>query len=389
MAKETIYVGVNDHEVDYFEGIYVVPNGVSYNSYVIRGEKTAVMDAVDARFSAEWLDNVKKALGGKKPDYLVILHMEPDHSGSILEFVREYPSVTLVGNQKTFVMLGEYFDALGADSHTQKLTVKDGESLDLGGRVLKFVFAPLVHWPEVMLAYESEEKALYSADAFGKFGALDCDEPWDDEARRYYIGIVGKYGVQVTAALKKLSGLDIKIIRPLHGPVLTDTIPHCIDLYTKWANYIPEKPGVMIAYTSIYGHTKAAAELIKSELDKRGVKNEMFDLVRSDRADCVARAFAYGTIVLATTTYNGEAFPAMREFVDHLVERGYRDRKVAIIENGTWSPHASVAINARLEKCKNISYVGEPVKIHAALNNESRQKISELADMIKLLDTLG
>ena len=383
MAKETIYVGVNDHEVDFFEGIYVVPNGVSYNSYIVQGDKIAVMDAVDERFAAEWLNNIKKALGGKKPDYLVILHMEPDHSGSILEFVKAYPQVTLVGNQKTFVMLGEYFGELGADSATKKLTVKDGESLDLGGRVLNFVFAPLVHWPEVMVAYESAEKALYSADAFGKFGALDCDEPWDDEARRYYIGIVGKYGVQVTNALKKLSAFDIKIIRPLHGPTLTDTIPHAIDLYTKWAGYIPEKEGVMIAYTSIYGHTKAAAELLKAELDKRGVENIIIDLVRHDKADSVALAFAYGKIVLATTTYNGEAFPVMREFVDHLAERNYRDRQIAIIENGTWSPFAANAIIPRLEKCKNITYVGEPVKVFAALNAESRQKIAELADMLK------
>ncbi len=383
MNNKTLYVGVDDTEIDLFEGIYNVPNGVSYNSYVVQGEKIAVMDTVDSRFSAEWLSNIKKALGGKTPDYLVILHMEPDHSGSILEFVKAYPSATLVGNQKTFVMLGEYFEELGNGSTVQKLTVKDGEALDLGGKTLNFVFAPMVHWPEVMVAYESTEKALYSADAFGKFGALSCNEPWDDEARRYYIGIVGKYGVQVTAALKKLSSLDIKIIRPLHGPTLTDTIPHCLDLYTKWASYTPEKDGVMIAYTSIYGHTKVAAEFMKSELDKRGIKTAIYDLARADRAECVAQAFAFASIVLATTTYNGEAFPAMREFIDNLVERSYRDRKVAILENGTWAPFASNSIKAKLEKCKNITYVGEPVKIHAALNAESREKISELADMFK------
>lgn len=383
MDKQTLYVGVDDTEIDLFEGMYVVPNGVSYNSYVVRGEKTAVMDTVDSRFCAEWLANVKKALGGKAPDYLVILHMEPDHSGSILEFVKAYPSVTLVGNQKTFVMLGEYFGELGNGSVTKKLTVKDGESLDLGGKTLTFAFAPMVHWPEVMVAYESTEKALYSADAFGKFGALSCNEPWDDEARRYYIGIVGKYGVQVTSALKKLSALDIKIIRPLHGPTLTDTIPHCLELYGKWANYVPETDGVMIAYTSVYGHTKAAAELLKSELDKRGVRTAIYDLARADRAECVARAFAYSKIVLATTTYNGEAFPAMREFVDNLVERNFRDRTVAIIDNGTWAPFASNSIKAKLEKCKNITYVGEPVKIYAALNAESRANIAELANMLK------
>lgn len=386
--KDTVYVGVNDHEIDLFEGMYVVPNGVSYNSYVIFGDKTAVMDAVDARFSDKWLENIEKCLGGRAPDYLVVLHMEPDHSGAIAEFVKKYPTAQLVGNQKTFVMLDEYFgEELGASEiEKRRITVKDGEALDIGGRTLTFVFAPMVHWPEVMVAYDSCERALYSADAFGKFGALDVSEPWDDEARRYYIGIVGKYGVQVQNALKKLSALDIAVIRPLHGPSLSgDGITHALELYGKWSTYTPELAGVMIAYTSVYGHTKAAAELLKNELVGRGVTVTIYDLARADKAECIAQAFRYSKLVLATTTYNAEAFPSMREFVDGLVERNYKNRKLALVENGTWAPTAANFLKTRLEKCVGIEYVGEPVKVRAALDSESRKAIVDLADALARL----
>lgn len=382
MQSNTFYVGVNDHEIDLFEGMYHVPNGVSYNSYVVCGEKSAVFDTVDSRFASEWLGNIDRVLDGREPDYLIVLHMEPDHSGSIADFVKRYPHAKLVGNQKTFVMLGEYFEeTLSLEFDAKKVTVKDGESLDLGGRVLTFVFAPMVHWPEVMVAYDAAEKTLFSADAFGKFGALDREEPWDDEARRYYIGIVGKYGVQVSAALKKLGALDIECIRSLHGPVLSgDAIAHALDLYGKWASYTPEDDVIMIAYTSVYGHTKAAAELLRDELIARKCKAEIYDLARTDWAECVAQAFKHGKIVLATTTYNADVYPAMREFIDHLVERNFQNRAVGLIHNGTWAPVAANGIKAKLEKCKGITYIGEPVKILASLNDESRKAIRELAD---------
>ncbi len=382
MDSKTVYVGVNDRKIDLFEGMYHVPNGVSYNSYVIIDEKIAVMDTVDAAFTDEWIKNLKTVLGERKPDYLVVLHMEPDHSASIESFFKEFPTAKLVGNQKTFVMLGEYFENLAQDKISDRcVTVKEGDALDLGGRKLSFVFAPMVHWPEVMMAYDDAEKALYSADGFGKFGDLDADEPWDDEARRYYIGIVGKYGVQVQATLKKAAALDIKLIRPLHGPTLKGgEISHALDLYNKWSSYTPETDGVMIAYTSVYGHTKHAAYELKSELEKRGVTTAIFDLCRADRAECIAQAFKYSKLALATTTYNADAFPAMREFVDGLVERNFQNRKVGIIENGTWAPNAAKVIQSKLEKCKGITYVGDPVRVLASVNASSRAAINELAD---------
>lgn len=385
MESKTIYVGVNDRKIDLFEGMYRVKNGVAYNSYVIIDQKTAVMDTVDGAFTDEWLNNIKSALGGKTPDYLVVLHMEPDHSASIESFVKAYPTAKLVGNQKTFGMLGLYFESLAQDKIADKcVIVKDGEALDLGGRKLNFVFTPMVHWPEVMMAYDDGEKALYSADGFGKFGALDADEPWDNEARRYYIGIVGKYGVQVQAALKKAAALDIKIIRPLHGPTLAgDAIAHAMELYDKWSSYTPETDGVMIAYTTVYGHTRTAALELKAQLDKLGVKNEIFDLARTDRAESIAQAFRYSKLAIATTTYNADLFPAMRGFIDSLVERNYQNRTVAIIENGSWAPVVAKAIQAKLEKCKNITYAGEPVKIFASVKAADRVAIAELAEKLK------
>ncbi len=380
--EKTVYLGVNDHSVDLFEGMYKVPNGVSYNSYAVIGEKTAVLDAVDAHFADAWLKNI----GAREsaPDYIVILHMEPDHSGSVAAFAKAYPHSKIVGNQKTFVMLGEYFPELALDKISDRaITVKDGEKLDLGGRSLTFVFTPMVHWPEVMMAYDDGEKALFSADGFGKFGALDADEEWTDEARRYYIGIVGKYGAQVQSALKKASTLDIKAIRPLHGPVLTGNgIALALEKYGKWSSYTPEEDGVLIAYTSVYGHTKAAAELLKSELDRLGVKNEIYDLARCDGAEAVARAFMYSKLVIATTTYNADAFPSAREFADHLAERNFQNRKIAIIENGSWAPTAANAIKARLEKCKNLEYVAEPIKVRAALDETSAAEIKSLASLL-------
>ncbi len=384
MSGKTVYIGVNDRKVDLFEGQYVVPNGVSYNSYLILDDKIAVMDTVDAHYSSEWLGYMDKALGGRVPDYLVVLHMEPDHSGSIAAFLKKYKRARIVCNAKTSVMLDEYFgEVIGSDELKARTdTVPDGGELDLGEHKLKFVFCPMVHWPEVMVAYDPCEKALFSADAFGKFGALDCNEPWDDEARRYYIGIVGKYGVQVQSALKKLGALDISVIRPLHGPCLTTEIPHALDLYNKWSSYTPETDGVLIAYTSIYGHTKAAVELLKAELDKRGIANRVMDLAREDYAECVAQAFKYSKLVIATTTYNAEIFPACKEFIDGLVERNYQNRSVAVIENGTWAPTAAKCIMAKLEKCKNLTYIAPTVTIRAALNAASRAEIAELAKNI-------
>lgn len=380
-----VYVGVNDRAVDLFEGMYVVPNGVSYNSYIILGKKTVVMDTVDHRFAAEWLGNIKRALfaADVRPDYLVVSHMEPDHSGSIAEFMRIFPDVKIVGNSKTFVMLAEYFPELDAEKKPERfVAVKDGDTLDLGDGELKFIFAPMVHWPEVMVAFDTADGTLYSADGFGKFGALDCDEPWDDEARRYYIGIVGKYGAQVQALFKKLDGLAIKTIRPLHGPVLSDDLGHYLGLYDKWSSYVPESDGVMIAYTSVYGHTKKAAVALKRKLDADGTECEIFDLARADRAECVAKAFKYGKLVLATTTYNGEVFPAMREFIYWLAERNYQNRRVALIENGTWAPVAAKAMQTMLEKCKGIEYVCEPIKIRAAANAETDAALDTLASAL-------
>ncbi|MGN1104173.1 MAG: FprA family A-type flavoprotein [Candidatus Coproplasma sp.] len=374
--KKIVNVGVEDRQIDLFEGMYNVPDGVTYNSYVVSGEKVAIIDSVDARFSDEWLKNIEKALGGKSPDYLIVQHMEPDHSGSVDAFVNKYPNAVVVGNSKTFVMLGEYF---GAGFPNNTLVVKDGETLDLGGRVLKFIFAPMVHWPEVMFTYDEHSATLFSADAFGSFG-ID-NEGWDDEARRYYIGIVGKYGVQVTNVLKKAAALKIETVAPLHGQTLSgEKLAHAIDLYSKWAGYQPEINGVLIAFSSVYGHTKAAAYLLYDELKARGVEVKISDLARDDWAECVAQAFKYSKLVVATTTYNAAIFPAAREFIDRLVERNYKNRTVAFIENGTWAPVCAKLMRTQFETCKDITFAQTAVKIRSALSDESRAEVLALAD---------
>lgn len=373
--NDILCVGVEDRKIDLFEGMYRVPDGVTYNSYVVKGEKIAVVDSVDAHFSGEWLSNIDKALDGKSPDYLIVQHMEPDHSGSLSAFVEKYPETVVVGNQKTFVMMGEYF---GEGFPANRLVVKDGDTLDLGGRVLKFIFAPMVHWPEVMFTYDENSATLFSADAFGAFGTGDG---WDDEARRYYIGIVGKYGVQVTAVLNKVGGYKIDTIAPLHGQTLCgEKLAHAVDLYKKWAGYQPETDGVLIAYTSVYGHTKAAAQLLYDELVARGVDAKIVDLARDDWAECVAQAFKYSKLVVATTTYNATIFPAAREFIDRLVERNYKNRTVALIENGTWAPVCAKLMRAQFETCKDITFAQNSVKIHSALSAESRAQVIALAD---------
>lgn len=375
-AKDTYYVGVNDHQSDLFEGIYKIPNGVAYNSYVIVDDKIAVMDAVDEIFGDEWMANVKEVLGGRKPDYIVIQHMEPDHSANALRFAREYPDVKLVGNTKTFVMLEEYF---GTDFADRRVVVGDGDAISLGRHELRFMFAPMVHWPEVMVTYDAFTKTVFSADGFGKFGALDVEEPWDDEARRYYIGIVGKYGKQVDAALKKLSVLQIERICPLHGPVLEGDLSHYFGLYSTWANYEPEIDGVMIAYASVYGHTKKAAELLAEELKAAGCKNVlMHDLARDDRSVCVADAFRYSRLVIAGITYNASLFPAVREFIENLTERNYQKRVVGFIENGTWAPVAARLMQEKFGK-SNITFAQNTVSVRAALNNQTREQVKALA----------
>lgn len=375
--KDIFYVGVNDRNVDFFEGLYKVPNGVSYNSYVISDEKIAVMDTVEAEFGGEWLENIKNALGGRKPDYLIIQHMEPDHSANVKVFADEFPEAVIVGNSKIFVMLGEYF---GTDFSERRKVVGDGETLSLGKHELKFVFAPMVHWPEVMFTFDGYSQTLFSADAFGKFGALDCEEEWADEARRYYFGIVGKFGKQVTAALKKVASLGVKTICPLHGPVLGGDLDKYLSLYTKWAAYEPENDGVMIAYTSVYGHTEAAVKMLEGELKARGVKTAVFDLIRSDRSECVAKAFEYGKLVLATTTYNADIFPEMARFIDCLTARNYQKRTVAFVENGTWAPVAAKTMRLRLDKCADLTFAETSVKIRSSLNAESAEQIKLLAD---------
>lgn len=375
-AKDTYYVGVNDHQSDLFEGIYKIPNGVAYNSYVIVDDKIAVMDAVDEIFGDEWMANVKEVLGGRKPDYIVIQHMEPDHSANALRFAREYPDVKLVGNTKTFVMLEEYF---GTDFADRRVVVGDGDAISLGRHELRFMFAPMVHWPEVMVTYDAFTKTVFSADGFGKFGALDVEEPWDDEARRYYIGIVGKYGKQVDAALKKLSALQIERICPLHGPVLEGDLSHYFGLYSTWANYEPEIDGVMIAYASVYGHTKKAAELLAEELITAGCKNVlMHDLARDDRSVCVADAFRYSKLVIAGITYNASLFPAVREFIENLTERNYQKRVVGFIENGTWAPVAARLMQEKFGK-SNITFAQNTVSVRAALNSQTREQVKALA----------
>ena len=376
-SKDIRYIGVNDHEIDLFEGQYIVPNGMAYNSYVIIDEKVAVMDTVDERFSAEWLKNLEKELAGRKPDYLVVQHMEPDHSGSIAEFMKVYPDTKIVASTMAFVMMKNFF---GTNFEGRQLIAKEGASLDLGNHKLNFVEAPMVHWPEVIMTYEETEKVLFSADAFGKFGALDTEEEWACEARRYYIGIVGKYGVQVQAVLKKAAALDIKTICPLHGPILTENLGYYLDLYNTWSSYGVESEGVVIAYTSVYGNTKKAVLKLAEELEKRGQKVAVNDLARCDMAEAVEDAFRYGKIVFATTTYNADIFPFMKEFINHLTERNFQNKTVAFIENGSWAPTATRVMKTMLEKCANLKYTEAGVKIMSAVSSENEKQIEALAD---------
>ena len=375
ITNDIRYIGVNDHDIDLFEGQYIVPEGMAYNSYVIIDEKIAVMDTVSADFGEEWLANLENALGGRKPDYLIIHHMEPDHSANIDKFISAYPEAAVVGNAKTFEMIDQFF---GRGLCKNILAVKNGEMLSLGRHELTFLFAPMVHWPEVMMSYDGADKALFSADAFGKFGALDCqDKEWDCEARRYYMGIVGKYGMQVQAVLKKAAALDIKTICPLHGPVLTGDLSH----YTvPFLILAVQRDGVCIAYTSVYGNTKRAAELLAKKLEERGCKAAISDLVRCDMAEAVEDAFRYGKLVLATTTYNADIFPFMRQFIDHLTERGYQNRTLGFIENGTWAPAAAKTMKAMFEKSRNINYIDTTVTLRSAMTEENAEAIERMAE---------
>ena len=372
------YVGVNDHKIDLFEGQYDVPNGMAYNSYVIVDEKIAVMDTVDRNFTHEWLNNIEDALEGRKPDFLVVQHMEPDHSANIKNFMKNYPEATVVSSSKAFAMMKNFF---GTEFEDRRIVVGEGDTLELGEHTLTFVTAPMVHWPEVIVTYDSKDKILFSADGFGKFGALDVDEDWACEARRYYIGIVGKYGAQVQALLKKAAKLDIQIICPLHGPVLTENLGYYIGLYNTWSSYGVESDGIMIAYTSVYGNTKKAVEILAEKLRIKGCpKVAVNDLARCDMAEAVEDAFRYGRIVLATTTYNADIFPFMREFINHLTERNFRNRTIGIIENGSWAPMAAKVIKKMLEGCKNITYTDTTVKINSALNDTSKEQLETLAN---------
>ncbi len=376
ITKDIFYIGVDDHKIDLFEGQYVVPNGMSYNSYIIKDEKIAVIDSVDAYFSHEWLDNINAVLNGHKPDYLIVQHMEPDHSANIHKFLEVYPDVEVVGNTKTFMMIDNFF----CSPIYNKYVVNDGDVLSLGKHNLTFIFGPMVHWPEVMLTYDSTDKVLFSADAFGKFGARDVDEPWDSEARRYYFGIVSKYGMQVQNLLKKTAGVDISIICPLHGPVLSENLSHYLNLYNTWSSFGVESEGIVIAYTSIYGHTKKAVELLSEKLRKYGCpKVSIRDLARTDIAEAVEDAFRYGKLVLATTTYNADIFPFMREFIEHLKERNYQNRTIALIENGSWAPMAAKIMKEMLSTCKNITFTDTTVKIMSALNSDNAAEIDALA----------
>ena len=377
ISNDIRYIGVNDHDVDLFEGQYVVPNGMAYNSYVILDEKVAVMDTVDQRFGEQWLQNLRAELGERKPDYLIVQHMEPDHSANIDVFLNAYPEATVVSSAKAFAMMKQFF---GSDYCGRRIVVGEGDTLSLGAHTLTFVTAPMVHWPEVIVTYDSLDKVLFSADGFGKFGALDAEEDWACEARRYYIGIVGKYGAQVQALLKKAATLDIATICPLHGPVLTENLGYYINLYDIWSSYRVESEGVLIAYTSIYGHTKKAVELLEQKLLEYGCpKVVVADLARDDMAECVEDAFRYGKLVLATTTYNADVFPFMKEFIHHLTERNYQNRTVGLMENGTWTPTAAKTMHKMLESSKNLTFTENTVKILSALSDESRAQIDALA----------
>lgn len=378
-VTETIkYVGVNDHQVDLFEGQYVVPNGMSYNSYVIDDDKIAVMDTVDIHFTHEWLDNLANVLNGRKPDYLIIQHMEPDHSANIENFLKTYPDTTVVATAKAFAMMDCFFSL---DPEVKRLVAENGSTLSLGSHELTFVFAPMVHWPEVMMTYDSTDKVLFSADGFGKFGALDVEEDWDDEARRYYIGIVGKYGAQVQAVLKKAAGLDIQTICPLHGPILKEDLGHYIGKYDVWSSYTVESEGIVIAYTSVYGNTKKAVEMLAELLRAKGCpKVIVHDLARCDMSQAVADAFRYGKLVLATTTYNAEIFPFMKQFIDHLTERNYQKRTIGLIENGSWAPLAAKIMKGMFEKSKDITWLNTTVKIKSAVSAENKDQLQAMAD---------
>lgn len=378
VTNDIFYVGVNDHKIDLFEGQYVVPNGMAYNSYVIMDEKIAVMDTVDAAFSNEWLSNLKEVLKDRKPDYLIVQHMEPDHSSNIVKFMFEYPNAKIVGNAKTFDMMKNFFDI---DYPERREVVVNNQTLTLGEHQLTFVFAPMVHWPEVMVTYDSKDKVLFSADGFGKFGALDVEEDWACEARRYYFGIVGKYGAPVQMLLKKASMLDIKTICPLHGPILSENLSYYLEKYNIWSSYGVESEGVMIAYTSVYGNTKKVAELLKEKLLEKGCPKVVFaDLAREDMAECVEDAFRYGKLVLATTTYNAEVFPFMKIFIDNLVERGYTNRTIGIIENGSWAPMAAKVIKTLMGNLKNIKWLDTTVTIKSALKEENIPQIEAMAE---------
>ena len=381
VTEDIRYIGVNDHDVDLFEGQYTVENGMSYNSYVILDEKVAVMDTVDAHFGVEWLQNLETELNGRRPDYLVVQHMEPDHSANIAVFMETYPEAQIVSSAKAFVMMQQFF---GTDFPERKVVVGEGSTLKLGRHTLTFVTAPMVHWPEVIVTYDSTDKVLFSADGFGKFGALDVEEDWADEARRYYIGIVGKYGAQVQALLKKAAALDIAIICPLHGPVLNENLGYYLDKYNTWSSYAVEDEGVVIAYTSVYGHTKEAVEELAEKLNQRGCPNVVVaDLARCDMAEAVADAFRYSKLVLATTTYNATIFPHMQNFIDHLTARNYQGRTVGMIENGAWAPMAAKVMKKMLETSKNLTYTDTTVTVKCALNDASRAQIDALADELR------
>lgn len=380
ITDDILYVGVNDHNIDLFEGQYIVPNGMAYNSYVINDEKIAVMDTVDAAFGDEWLKNIADVLNGATPDYLIIQHMEPDHSANIQKFLEVYPNIKVVGNAKTFTMIGNFFrDLKLADEN--KLEVKNKDTLTLGKHELTFVFAPMVHWPEVMVTYDSKDKVLFSADGFGKFGALDAEEDWDCEARRYYVGIVGKYGAQVQNLLKIAATLDIQTICPLHGPVLTENLEHYIGQYNTWSSYGTESEGVMIAYTSVYGNTKKAVELLAEKLKEKGCpKVVVTDLAREDMAEAVEDAFRYGKIVLASTTYNGDVFPFMKTFIEHLTERNYQNKTIGLIENGSWASMAGKVMTGMFEKSKNITWLETSVKIMSSMDEQNKADIEKMAE---------
>ena len=382
ITNDIRYIGVNDHDIDLFEGMYTVPEGMAYNSYVILDDRIAVMDTTDCHFVSEWLANLDTALAGRKPDYLIVHHMEPDHSSGIEAFAKAYPEAKIVATAKAFTMMKNF---TGVDYADRAVTVKENDTLDLGSHVLTFITAPMVHWPEVMMSYDSTDKVLFSADAFGKFGALDAEdeEGWACEARRYYFGIVGKYGAQVQAVLKKAAALDIRIICPLHGPVLNEDLPYYLDLYNTWSSYGVETEGVAVFYTSVYGNTKKAVEILEKKLQEKGCpKVAVTDLARDDMAEAVEDAFRYGRIILATTTYNAEIFPFMREFIEHLTERNYKGRKVGFVENGSWAPMAAKVMKTMLEPCKDMTYMDTTVKILSAVTSENKEQIDQLATEI-------